>query len=207
MLKIIIKLNGEMMKRIILFLLNTILIISLLAGITGCTASNTTDEESANTVEASSKPLAPQQRLRVATTTSLYDTGLWGYLEPMFEEKYGVELDVLYAGTGAAIGYGERGDVDVIAVHSKSREEAFVSAGYGIERTPFAYNYFLIVGPADDPAGIKDMTPEEAFNKLYETGAANFISRGDDSGTHSKEKAIWQAAGYNYETVRESGSW
>ena len=86
------------------------------------------------------EPLPPKERLRVATTTSLYDTGLWGYLEPMFEEKYGVELDVLYVGTGIALEYGRRGDVDVITVHSKSREEQFVAEGYGIERVPFAYN-------------------------------------------------------------------
>ena len=143
----------------------------------------------------------------MATTTSLYDTGLWGYLEPMFEEKYGVEVDILYAGTGAALEYGMRGDVDVITVHSKAREEKFVSEGYGIERVPFAYNYYLIVGPADDPAGIKGMTPEDAFKTLFETGTASFISRGDDSGTHGKEKAIWKAAGYEYEAVQQAGSW
>jgi len=106
------------------------------------------------------------QRLRVATTTSLYDTGLWSYLEPMFEEEYDVELDIKYAGTGIALEYGRRGDVDVIAVHSKSREEQFVADGYGVERVPFAYNYFVIVGPAGDPAGIKGMTPEDAFTQL-----------------------------------------
>jgi len=195
------------MKKIILSLLSTVLIISLIVGFVGCADSMTTDEEPAGSVTASGEPLAKQQRLRVATTTSLYDTGLWGYLEPMFEEKYGVEVDVLYAGTGAAIAYGERGDVDVITVHSKSREEAFVSAGYGIQRVPFAYNYFLIVGPADDPAGIKDMAPEEAFKKLYEMGSESFISRGDESGTHGKEKAIWAAAGYEYGTVQQAGSW
>ena len=154
-----------------------------------------------------SDPLKPQQRLKIATTTSLYDTGLWGYLEPLFEEKYGVEVDVLYAGTGAAIEYGKRGDVDVISVHSKSRELAYVEEGYGIERIPFAYNYFLIVGPESDPAGIMDMTPEDAFKKLFETGSGTFVSRGDDSGTHSKEKAIWAAAGYEYADVQSAGGW
>ncbi|MFH0941524.1 MAG: substrate-binding domain-containing protein [Chloroflexota bacterium] len=152
-------------------------------------------------------PLTKQDRLRVATTTSLYDTGLWSYLEPMFEKKYGVEVDVLSVGSGIAFEYGKRGDVDVITVHSKASEQAFVKDGYGLERVPFAYNYFLIVGPPDDPAGIKGMTPEIASKKLYETGAGSFISRGDDSGTHVKEKAIWKAAGYDYETVRRAGSW
>jgi tungstate transport system substrate-binding protein len=147
------------------------------------------------------------ERFRVATTTSLYDTGLWGYLEPMFEDEYDVELDIFYAGTGIALEYGQRGDVDAIAVHSKSREEQFVADGYGVERVPFAYNYFVIVGPEDDPAGIKGMAPEEAFDQLAEAGTASFVSRGDDSGTHGKEKTIWTAAGYDYEDIRTSGSW
>ncbi len=185
------------MKKGIFLLTSVIISLSLVLGIAGC----------AGTTSAGDEPMPPKQRLRVATTTSLYDTGLWGYLEPMFEEKYGVEVDVLYAGTGIALEYGMRGDVDVITVHSKAREETFVSEGYGIERVPFAYNYFLIVGPAGDPAGIKGMTPEDAVKKLYEMGSASFISRGDDSGTHSKEKAIWKAAGYDYEAVRGAGEW
>ncbi|MFQ5996556.1 MAG: substrate-binding domain-containing protein [Dehalococcoidales bacterium] len=143
----------------------------------------------------------------MATTTSLYDTGLWGYLEPMFEERYNVELDVMYAGTGKALEYGRRGDVDVITVHSKAREEEFIAEGYGVKRVPFAYNYFLIVGPEADPAGIKGLSPEEAFQKLMETGSGSFVSRGDDSGTHSKEKSIWKKAGYEYEAVQEAGTW
>ncbi|MFC2022425.1 substrate-binding domain-containing protein, partial [Chloroflexota bacterium] len=121
------------MKKVISLLLSITVILSMILGAVGC----------ADTSSASDKPLPPKQRLHVATTTSLYDTGLWGYLEPMFEEKYGVEVDVLSVGTGIALEYGQRGDVDVITVHSKSREEAFVSDGYGIERVPFAYNYYL----------------------------------------------------------------
>jgi tungstate transport system substrate-binding protein len=153
--------------------------------------------------------LAPAGRLRVATTTSLYDTGLWGYLEPMFEKKYDVELDILYAGSGIALQYGRNGDVDVLTVHSKADEEKFVADGYGVERVPFAYNYFLIVGPESDPAGLEGLTPEQAFKKLYDNpGSGKFVSRGDGSGTHSKEKAIWKAAGYpDYEAVRTAGSW
>jgi len=151
------------------------------------------------------------QALRVATTTSLYDTGLWEYLEPMFEDEYGVGLDVIYAGTGKALEWGRRGDVDVIAVHSKAREERFVAEGHGVERVPFAYNYFLIAGPEADPAGISGMSPEDAFTKLMAEAKANsqvrFVSRGDDSGTHGKEKAVWASAGYDYEDVRKSGAW
>ena len=147
------------------------------------------------------------ERVRVATTTSLYDTGLWGYLEPMFEEEYDVELDILYAGTGIALEYGKRGDVDAITVHDKAREEQFVADGYGLERVPFAYNYFIVVGPEEDPAGIAGLTPEETFTQIAESGNTSFVSRGDDSGTHAKEKAIWAAAGYGYETIRASGDW
>lgn len=187
------------MKKISRCLLSVLILIGLLAGTIGCTAQGTGAQ--------ATEPLPPQERLRVATTTSLYDTGLWGYLEPMFEEKCGVELDILYAGTGIALEYGRRGDVDVITVHSGNREEQYVAEGYGVERVPFAYNYFLIVGPENDPAGIKGMLPEEAFKRLVDTGTVSFVSRGDDSGTHGKEKAIWKSAGYDYEIIQNAGEW
>ena len=156
--------------------------------------------------------LPPQERLRAATTSSLYDTGFWAYFEPKFEQEYNVELDIIYANTGIAIEYGKRGDVDVLTIHDKAREEQFVADGYGVARNPFAYNYFLIVGPADDPAGIKGLTPEAAFKDLMEEGLKNptqirFVSRGDGSGTHSKEQAIWKAAGFNYTAGVEGSSW
>jgi tungstate transport system substrate-binding protein len=182
------------MKKIVYWLAGALILLSLSVSTVGCTAST-------------ASPLPPQQRLRVATTTSLYDTGLWSYLEPMFEEKYNVEMDVLYAGTGKALEYGRRGDVDIITVHAKAREEEFVAEGYGILRVPFAYNYFLIVGPAADPAGILGLSPDEAFQRLMETGSGSFVSRGDDSGTHSMEKRIWEEAGYDYEAVRNAGAW
>ncbi len=189
------KFSRKMQVRIISIFVALLITAILVMGVVGCAKSS------------QAAPLEPRQRLKVATTTSLYDTGLWGYLEPMFEEQYGVELDVMYAGTGKAIEYGQRGDVDIITVHSKAREEAFVAEGYGVERVPFAYNYFLIVGPPGDPAGIKGMLPEKAFEKLMETGSGSFVSRGDDSGTHSKEKSIWQKAGYEYESVQQAGTW
>lgn len=179
-----------MKSRLVSSLVVVIMLVSLGGGMVGCAA----------------------ERLRVATTTSLYDTGLWGYLEPKFEKEYRVELDIIYAGTGKALEYGRRGDVDVIIIHSKAGEERFVAEGYGIQRVSFAYNYFLIVGPAADPAGITGMSPEGAFKRLMEEGKKNpdqvqFVSRGDDSGTHQKEKAIWKSVGYNYEAVQKSGAW
>jgi tungstate transport system substrate-binding protein len=183
------------MKRNKIFLLLVgLVLISLLASVAGCAAQG-------------SEPLPPKPRLRVATTTSLYDTGLWSYLEPMFEKEYNVELDILSLGSGAAFEYAKRGDVDVLTIHDKPNEETFIAEGYGVQRVPFAYNYFLIVGPAADPAGIKGLSPEDAFKKLMETGKGTFVSRGDGSGTHSKEKTIWKAAGYDYEAVRKAGAW
>ena len=158
-------------------------------------------------------PIIPgTPRFKIATTTSLYDTGLWNYLEPMFEKKAGVKLDIVYAGTGVALEYGRRGDVDAVVVHDPAAEAKFIADGYGINKRSFAFNHFLIAGPADDPAGIKNLTPEQAFKKIYDAGMLDpnkvkFISRGDNSGTHSKEKLIWQAAGLKYEDVQKSGPW
>ena len=181
------------MKKIIYCLLSIFLLLVLVVSSISCTSEV--------------KPIQQKLRLKVATTTSLYDTGLWGYLEPMFEEEYSVGLDILSLGSGPCFEYAKRGDVDVITIHDKPNELKFIADGYGVERVPFAYNYFLIVGPASNPAGIKGMSPEDAFKKLMDTGSGSFVSRGDNSGTHSKEKAIWAAAGFDYETVREAGVW
>ena len=183
-----------MQKKITSYLFSVLVLLSLLVGVIGCSAQG-------------ADLLPAKERLQVATTTSLYDTGLWGYLEPMFEEKHDVELDVLYAGTGIALEYGRRGDVDVITVHAKSREQKFIAEGYGVKRVPFAYNYFLVVGPSADPAGIKGMSPEDALRKLEQTSAGVFISRGDDSGTHSKEKSLWEGAGLKYDAIRGAKEW
>ena len=186
------------MKKFALYILTIAMIVSI-AGT--CFACSSEEESSGGNV------LPKQSRVRVATTTSLYDTGLWSLLEPLYEEEYGVELDVLYAGSGIALEYGRRCDVDVLTIHSKADELTFISEGYGVERIPFAYNHFIIVGPEDDPAGIEGMIPQEAFATLAEQQSSPFISRGDNSGTHSKEKAIWAAAGLNYSDVSTSGNW
>ena len=131
--------------------------------------------------------------IRVSTTTSVNDSGLLPYLLPVFEKATGYTVEVQSAGTGAAIQKAKDGNADLILVHSKASEEEFIAEGYGVERLPFMYNYFVIVGPADDPAGIKDSAnAAEAFDKIEEA-EANFISRGDDSGTHKAELKIWGA--------------
>ncbi len=134
-------------------------------------------------------------RLILATTTSTEDSGLLDYILPVFEEEYGVTVDVVAVGTGQALELGANGDADVVLVHARAREDAFVEEGSGTARYDVMYNDFIIVGPADDPAGIAGMeSATEAFAAIAESGAM-FISRGDDSGTHSKELSIWEAAG------------
>jgi tungstate transport system substrate-binding protein len=191
-----------------------ILITGLLSTISGCTAEEMTPATSPSVTPAASEssyPLAnPEVRFRIATTTSLYDTGLWYHLEPIFEKVANVEMDIVYAGTGIALEYGRRGDVDAIIVHDRAREDVFITDGYGINRRNFAYNFFLIAGPPDDPAGIKGLSAADAYKQIYDEGMKGnikFVSRGDDSGTHAKEKLIWKEAGFDYEEVRNSGNW
>ncbi|ACV23712.1 PBP superfamily domain [Slackia heliotrinireducens] len=150
------------------------------------------------TTEEGTAPAAPENPvIRVSTTTSVNDSGLLPYLQPYFEEDTGYQLEVTSAGTGAAIKKGETGDADVLLVHAKASEEEFVEAGFGVERVSFMYNYFVIVGPADDPAGVADCaTAADAFAAIADSQSA-FVSRGDDSGTNKKELQIWEAAGIN----------
>lgn len=129
--------------------------------------------------------------IRMSTTTSVNDSGLLSYLLPHFEEATGYTVEVQSAGTGAAIQKAKDGNADLILVHAKASEEEFVSEGFGVERIPFMYNYFVVVGPKDDPAAIKDSeSAAAAFAKIADA-EANFVSRGDDSGTHKAELKIW----------------
>ncbi|MFA5001373.1 MAG: substrate-binding domain-containing protein [Methanolinea sp.] len=188
-----------------------IILSALLVGgafFAGCTSTTTPSQATPTPTQTVEK-----QKVLLATTTSLYDTGLLDYLEPIFEEKYNVDLLITSQGTGKAIEVATRGDCDILAVHSPSQEKAFMDAGHGINHRCFAYNYFIIVGPKNDPAGLKGMKPEDAFKKLLtmgvnKTAGYSFVSRGDNSGTHSAEKNIWKAAGFNYTTsIQKSGDW
>ena len=142
-----------------------------------------------------------EQILRMATTTSTYDSGLLDYILPVFEDEFSCRVDVIAVGSGQALGMGKMGDVDVLLVHSPSSEIQFVADGYGESRTLVMYNNFVVVGPSTDPAGTDiSANVTQAFVKLYDNGTAGvitFISRGDDSGTHVKEKSLWTAAGYD----------
>ena len=150
---------------------------------------------SSTSTSASSAAAVENPVVRISTTTSVNDSGLLPYLQPYFEKATGYQWEVTSAGTGAAIKKGETGDADALLVHAKASEEEFINSGFGVERIPFMYNYFVIVGPANDPAGIKDCaTAADAFKKIAESGQT-FVSRGDDSGTNKKELQIWEAAG------------
>ena len=190
-------------------------VVLLLTGgviIAGCTTKQTTPQAGQTAPVATTAAGAPTT-LVIATTTSLYDTGLLNYLEPIFEKQYNVDLKITSQGTGKAIELAKKGDADVLLVHSPTQELAFMKDGFGLNRRSFASNYFEIVGPAADPAGIKDMTPENAFKTLILKGTNNtagvsFVSRGDSSGTHTAEQNIWKSAGFNYtRDIRGSGKW
>ncbi len=138
--------------------------------------------------------------LRLTTTTSVNDSGLLEYLRPYILEEANINLEIVSLGSGAALEAGKRGDADVLLVHSPAAEKTFVDEGYGIKRSTFMYNFFVIVGPSGDPVQIKDLSAADAFKKI-ESAKSPFISRGDKSGTHSKEKAIWKLAGLDAEVV------
>jgi tungstate transport system substrate-binding protein len=131
-------------------------------------------------------------RLKLSSTTSTDNTGLLVYLLPLFEERSGIRVDVIAVGTGKALKLAENGDVDVTLVHAPAKESKFVEDGHGVDRREVMANYFIIAGPKNDPAGVKSAgSAEEAFKRIAESGSA-FVSRGDDSGTHTKEKSIWK---------------
>lgn len=147
---------------------------------------------------------AEPRLLRLATTTSTQDSGLLDAILPDFEATHNAQVDVVAVGSGQAMEIGQNGDADVLLVHSRAREDAFVADGYGLARYDVMYNDFVLVGPPDDPAGIAGAsTAAEALAQIA-TAQAPFASRGDDSGTHTKEMALWQAAGI---TPDPAGGW
>lgn len=138
---------------------------------------------------------SPPDALRLATTTSTYDSGLLDAILPAFEAEFDVDVEVVAVGTGQALALGAAGDADVVLVHARALEEAFVAAGHAPARHDVMYNDFVIVGPASDPAGIADAPDAaEALRRIADSGS-RFASRGDESGTHAKERSLWEAAG------------
>jgi tungstate transport system substrate-binding protein len=148
---------------------------------------------------------AGDRSIIVASTTSTENSGLFDYLLPLFEAETGIEVRVVAVGTGQAIALARNGDADVLFVHHQPSEEAFVAAGFGVARHDVMFNDFVIVGPAGDPAGIAGEQDAVAALDAIAGAEAPFASRGDDSGTHKKELALWQVAGVDVQAA--SGGW
>ncbi|MCI0518916.1 MAG: substrate-binding domain-containing protein [Chloroflexi bacterium] len=161
--------------------------------------------EAAPTAEPTGAPPAAEtaeKKLILATTTSTQDSGLLDVILPLFEAEYGVQVDVIAVGTGQALKLGEDGNADVLLVHSRAKEDEFMAAGHGVRREDVMYNDFVIVGPEADPADIRgSASAVDALKKLAEMQGM-FISRGDESGTHSKELSIWKKA-----EIEPAGEW
>jgi tungstate transport system substrate-binding protein len=147
-----------------------------------------------------------QKSIVVASTTSTQDSGLFNYLLPLFTQKTGITVNVLALGTGQALETGRRGDADVLLVHAKGAEQRFVAEGEGVKRFPVMYNDFVLIGPKSDPAGIRNLKDVAKAFKAIKDKQATFLSRGDRSGTHFAELAIWNKdAGIDIE--KDRGPW
>ncbi len=151
-----------------------------------------------------------KENIIIATTTSLYDTKILDAIKTEFEVQHSqYNVSFISAGTGIAIQYAKNGDADLILVHDPPAEKKFLEEGYGVDRKILAYNFFVIVGPPNDPAGINGTSPTEALRKIVEYGSAGnalWVSRGDNSGTNAKEKRLWTATGFNVTKIRNE-SW
>lgn len=140
-------------------------------------------------------PAMADEFITVASTTSTENSGLFGHILPLFQDESGIEVRVVAQGTGQALETARRGDADVVLVHAKAQEEAFVEEGWGVQRFDVMYNDFVVVGPAEDPAGLDGAEDAAGAFAAIAEADASFASRGDDSGTHVAEMALWQAAG------------
>jgi tungstate transport system substrate-binding protein len=147
--------------------------------------------------------LAQDKSIVVASTTSTQDSGLFGHILPLFKAKTGIDVKVISQGTGQALDTGRRGDADVVFVHARPQEEKFVADGAGVKRFPVMYNDFILVGPKDDPAGARGKDIVAGLTAI-KAKAAPFISRGDKSGTHAAELALWKIAGVDIASADKS---
>ena len=148
---------------------------------------------------------AQDKSIVVASTTSTEDSGLFGFILPLFKQKTGIDVRVVAKGTGQALDIARRGDADVVFVHAKEAEEKFVAEGFGVKRNSVMYNDFVIIGPKSDPAGIKGGRNAVFALQTIKAKSAPFISRGDRSGTHIAEINLWHAAGIDIE--KDAGPW
>ncbi|MGA7064910.1 MAG: extracellular solute-binding protein [Pseudolabrys sp.] len=160
----------------------------------------------AATVLASATVATAQDKsIVVSSTTSTQDSGLFGHILPLFKAKTGIDVKVVSQGTGQALDTGRRGDADVVFVHAKSAEEKFLAEGEGVKRYPVMYNDFVLIGPKGDPAGIKGMKDVAKALQVIKDQQADFISRGDRSGTHIAEINLWNGSGIDID--KEKGPW
>lgn len=151
-------------------------------------------------------PVSAQDKsIVVASTTSTQDSGLFGHILPLFKAKTGIEVKVIAQGTGQALDTARRGDADVVFVHAKAQEEKFVAEGHGVKRFDVMYNDFVLIGPKSDPAGVSGSKDIVEALKTIQGKAVPFVSRGDKSGTHSAELALWKQAGVDIATAK--GPW
>ena len=148
---------------------------------------------------------AQDKSIVVASTTSTQDSGLFGHILPMFKAKTGIDVKVVAQGTGQALDTARRGDADVVFVHAKPAEEKFLSEGFGVKRYPVMYNDFILIGPKGDPAGMKGLKDIVAALGAIKAKGADFISRGDKSGTHQAELNLWKVAGIDI--AKDKGPW
>ncbi len=148
---------------------------------------------------------AQEKSIVVSSTTSTQDSGLFGHILPLFKAKTGIEVKVVAQGTGQALDTGRRGDADVVFVHAKSAEEKFLAEGEGVKRYPVMYNDFVLIGPKNDPAGIKGKKDVGEALRAIMAKKAPFVSRGDKSGTHIAEVNLWKAVGIDIE--KDKGDW
>lgn len=177
--------------------------------LTSCANNNNKEEGSSVSNEdstVSSQTEDSNEVVRLTTTTSVNDSGLMDYLKDDFKKGTNLTMEIVSKGTGAAIEDAKKGNADVILVHSPSQEEEFMDEGYGMDRVSFMHNYFVIVGPSDDPAGIKDKDAVEAFSLINES-KSKFASRGDESGTHTKEKKLWEEASVNLDDLEKEDNY
>ncbi|MBX9710655.1 MAG: extracellular solute-binding protein [Xanthobacteraceae bacterium] len=152
------------------------------------------------------QPAAAQDKsIVVSSTTSTQDSGLFGHILPLFKQKTGIDVKVVAQGTGQALDTGRRGDADVVFVHAKSAEEKFLAEGFSVKRYPVMYNDFVLIGPKNDPAGVNGTKDIVAALKKIKDKGADFISRGDRSGTHIAELNLWKAAGIDI--ANDKGPW
>ena len=149
--------------------------------------------------------IAQDKSIVVASTTSTQDSGIFGQILPLFEAKTGIQVKVIAQGTGQALDTGRRGDADVVFVHARAAEEKFLAEGFGVKRFPVMYNDFILVGPKSDPAGIAGTNDIVAALKALKARQIPFVSRGDRSGTHQAELALWKIAGIDI--ASERGPW